>query len=388
VLTAQPIEQRREPHSPPQGAAERFRLADRTALLFTGDRKALFSEDRQKLFELNASAAYIACRLEDGISHTDLLQDLVRQGFGHAAAEEAIKALLLNWSIEGLAVADLCHGRSPAWRMQDIAIGGISACLAYQDAELFQTIAPAFAHLETAPSAHPIRYHIAQRAPFAFISREQGPAAIVTPLQAAPALKSLLVSDVLDTAEGIAALHTACLIHKGRALLLSGSPGAGKSTLTIALEAAGFAYQGDDIALLERSGKVQGVAFAATAKTGSWPLIRNLRVDVDDVRIHHRPDGKRVRYLPPARKAGTQAHPMGWVIRLNRRPGASARLAPLQPFDTLSDLLGEAYSRSGGTSTEDLDVLLRAVTDARCHELVYSDLTQAVDVIQRMCADG
>jgi hypothetical protein len=388
LLAAPPIEQRLEPHAPLQGRDERFRLVERAALLFAGDRAALFSEERQKLFELNASAAYIACRLAEGITHTGLLEDLVRQGFGRAAAEAAIKALLLAWSFEGLAAADLCFEQSPAWRTQDIAIAGISARLAYQDAELFASIAPTFAHLEAGSSARPILYHVAQRPPFAFISRDQGPAAIVTPMQAAPALKSLLVSDVLDTAEGIAALHTACLIYKGRALLLSGSPGAGKSTLTIALEAAGFEYQGDDIALLERSGKVQGVAFAATAKTGAWPLIRAVRADVDDARIHHRPDGKRVRYLPPARKAGAQAHPIGWVIRLNRRPGAAAMLAPLQSFDTLSDLLGEAHSRSGGASIKDLNVLLRALSDARCHELVYSDLTQAVQAIQRMCADG
>ena len=60
----------------------------------------------------------------------------------------------------------------------------------------------------------------------------------------------------------------AALVRNGRMLLVSGHPGAGKTTLTLALVDAGFGFAGDDLALLNSEGRVTGVPFAPAIKAG------------------------------------------------------------------------------------------------------------------------
>ena len=50
----------------------------------------------------------------------------------------------------------------------------------------------------------------------------------------------------MGTTVGVMPLHSACLDHDGRGLLLAGNSGAGKSTLTVALARCGFSLISDD----------------------------------------------------------------------------------------------------------------------------------------------
>ena len=366
----------------------RFRLADGTTVIKIGERKVLFSESRQKLFELNDAAACLASRLGGGATYANLLEDLVCKGLDRAVAAPGIRDMLQAWSKEGLAVADLSFPIGGQDFGQSIAISGTKVWLRYRTPELSTRIAPAFQHLENGPSASATTYDVVNCGGFTLVSRNRQPAAIMAARNAAPALKALLTEEVLEASEAFTALHAACLLDRQRAMLLCGSPGAGKSTLTIALDAAGFAYGGDDITLMDHSGLVRGVPFPLTAKSGSWPLVQGFRPDLGRTRIHRRLDGKRVRYLPPTEPARPDWTPVRWVIRLRRKGGSSATLKPREPADALADLLGEAYSKSGGTTVENLRMLIGVVSTARCHELIYSDLNDAVRALERLCADA
>jgi hypothetical protein len=57
---------------------------------------------------------------------------------------------------------------------------------------------------------------------------------------------------VMGTTVGVTPLHSACLDHNGRGLLLAGNSGAGKSTLTVALARAGFSLISDDWTYISR----------------------------------------------------------------------------------------------------------------------------------------
>ena len=353
-----------------------------------GGRKLLFSELRQQMFELNDTAAYLACRLEEGISHDALIDDLCRGGEDREAMAAAIKPMLLAWSREGIAVADLAPADGADWPGQSIAMAGTEARLRYATPRLAAALTPLFAHLETPPSRRATIYYAAASPDFAFIGRVGEPARIVTHGQMAPAFKALLVAGLLNETTAFTALHSACLVSHGKALLLCGSPGAGKSTLAAALDAAGFEYDGDDITLLDRSGRVQGVPFAFTAKAGSWPLITRFRPEIRSLAIHQRFDERRVRYLPAANPAEAGWKPLGWIIKLRREAGAPAALHPRNPADALSDLMEEAWSRSGHSKVADMHMLVGIVSNALCHELVYSDLDDAVGLLKRICRDG
>ncbi len=51
-------------------------------------------------------------------------------------------------------------------------------------------------------------------------------------------------------------MHAGCVVHAGRAILLPGRSMAGKTTLTLALVAAGAQYFSDEYAVLDATGRV------------------------------------------------------------------------------------------------------------------------------------
>src|SRR5262249_37526302 len=76
------------------------------------------------------------------------------------------------------------------------------------------------------------------------------------------------------------ALHAGCLARDGRAVLLAGTTGAGKSTLSLALARFGLDYLSDDLIFLGRrqDGSVQAIGLADTVgvPAGTVGLIREL----------------------------------------------------------------------------------------------------------------
>jgi hypothetical protein len=160
-------------------------------------------------------------------------------------------------------------------------------------------------------------------------------------------------------------------------MLLVGEPGAGKSTLSVALAAAGFRLDGDDVAALLPDGRVMGLPFPCTVKAGSWPMVAAFRPDLASRPVHLRPDGQTVRYLPlkagapPPRRVRT-------VLCLARTANASARLTPLDVQPAIGALLAEAWSASKTLATQDFDALTACVQGASFQRMTYATLDQAV----------
>lgn len=364
-----------------------LRLADDAALVSIGGRAAVFSGKRQRLFEFNETAVWLARRLEAGTRWPALRDDLVDQGLAPDIAGTYARDSLLMWSREGIVAATLAaaHGQEAA--RQTIEIAGLRRTFCYGTHALMERIAPVFAHLETRDDEGSACYDIVDGRDLVFVGRRGQPMLIVTPLQAAPSLKGLLVEEILNAPSMPVALHTACLIRNGGALLLAGSPGAGKSTITLALMAAGFGYGGDDIALVDHAGRVEGLRFAPAIKTGAWRLITGLRADLACAPVHHRLDGKRIRFLSPG-PGGGGALPVRWIVSLQRRERTPAKLVQEDPVDALATLIREAYSSRGRASSTDIGMLVDLVSGAKCHALAYSDLDEAVRVLAGLCADA
>lgn len=360
----------------------RLHLADDAALVSLGGRVAAFSGKRQRLFELNETAAWLARRLEAGTRWPTLCGDLADHGLDPVIAEIHARDSLLMWSREGIAAATLAEaGRQGAAR-QTIEIASHRYTLCFDSQALADRVAPVFAHLESGGDEGAC-YDIVTAHDLVFVGRRGQPALIVSAPQAAPALKGVLVEDILTAPDAPIALHAACLARHGDALLLAGSPGAGKSTLTMALMAAGFGYGGDDVALVDGAGRVEGLRFAPALKTGSWRLI----ADPAGAPVHHRLDGKRIRFLSPGR-GGCGALPVRWIIILQRRKGAPAALVRMDPADALAALIREAYSSRGSASSADIRMLVDLVSGATCHALAYSDLDEAVRALAALCVDA
>lgn len=365
-----------------------FRLSAGADLLRVGGRIALFSPGGERLYELNETAALLASMLKEGATLGTLATALEEGGFDGATARRLTIDLLKQWSRQGVIEGAAPVESPPPHGSQPIHIAGVTATIRYPTDELRALVSPTFAHLVTgAGQAALADIELVQGDEMVFLSTGGTSYAAIDAGEATPAIKAYLVEQVLAKAPPRIALHTACLARGNGALLLSGPPGAGKSTLTVALSHSGFDYASDDITLLGSEGLVEGVPFAPGLKRGAWPLLRSFRPDLEDLPIHLRLDGIEVRYLtvPQAPPAGEMR--AKWIVHLSRAPDARAQLRELDPLDALTRLASEAYSAAGAATLREMRALVALVEQARCYELVYSDLADAVGVLKAACAD-
>lgn len=197
-------------------------------------------------------------------------------------------------------------------------------------------------------------------------------------------VKAILTDLYLDGVEDGFLAHGALLLDGERRLLLSGEPGAGKTTLALALAAAGWRYGGDDIVRISPAGEARGVAFAAAVKSGSVALLREAWPELGRLPAWMRSDGQEARYLLPANRAETTPRPLSMVVTLARRAGAAAAARPISPCDALGAIVQSAHSRRWRMTGDALCALAQSLEQAVCVELEYSELGPAVQAIAEL----
>ena len=184
-------------------------------------------------------------------------------------------------------------------------------------------------------------------------------------------------------------LHAAVLEKNGRAVVLPGDPGAGKSTLTAALMLSGWRLLSDEIALVDRDdGLLVGLARPVSLKNASIDVIRRAFPDAvigapafdthKGTVAHVRPSADSVA------RVGEKARP-AWVVFPRWREGSPARLSPHSRADALLHTASHAfnYSLLGGLGFE----LNAALMDAcECHDFEYSRLDDALRVFAELAA--
>jgi hypothetical protein len=200
-------------------------------------------------------------------------------------------------------------------------------------------------------------------------------------------LKAIVTDLYCDAVENGYLTHGALLTDGESTLLLCGEPGAGKTTLALALAAAGWRYGGDDIVRIDPDGRVRGAPFAAAVKAGALPLLRRRWAQLRRLPAWARADGQQARYLLPPNRASPSPRPLTAVVTLARRPGASAGLTPLAPVDALGAIMQGAYARRWRMTGEALCALAGALEAAVCARLDYDDLGPAVQAIADMARD-
>ncbi len=371
------------PRSPCQSSGRIvYRFSGQATLLSLGESEILFSAAEQQLFELDAAAAFFARHVQRGTTLDGIVEDLASTGSSVEEASEWAMKVLADWSRRGLIRAeipsDTCRDD-----LHSIEAGGVRFDIGYANADLRGLIAPIFRHLETAAAGQGEACLVAEAGGgMVVVGPDFAPAAVVTRDQAGPALKALLFQQVIEAADCLAALHVACLV-RGGGLLLVGPPGAGKSTLTLGLMAAGFRYAADDVSLLLPGGRVRGVQFAPTAKQGSWPILERIGYDLRDLPILERLDDQRVRFIPPPQDICDTEVAVRWIVRVKRDRQAPG-LVPLDARETLSALMSEGFAPSGQASVECMHAITDLVANAECRDLHYSDLSDAVRLLREL----
>ncbi len=179
------------------------------------------------------------------------------------------------------------------------------------------------------------------------------PAALVREFARGP------VAAVRSRQQGQLVLHGSAVAINGRAVVICGASGWGKSTLAAALHRQGHRLLADDFAAIRTTARGP-VMHAGPPGLKLWPdSAHALGLDIGNLpRVHPLIEKRRV----PTRRARRQAMLLGRVVIL--APGAPGEITPLGPQHALIEILRHSY----GART--LAALHAADHFARCAALV------------------
>lgn len=351
-------------------------------------RSVLFSERLQQLFELNQSAAAIWNALAAGETVDAVVESLVRFGIARADAADFVEGATGGWIAAGLLVPQ----------------GLVEATHASPQASLSLRIGTFECRVDihagpSDPMIAMIRSIVAQ---FMIGQTVRGPAIAVMaggggyfllyeddviglfPRDRVVAeVKALLTDRLAMATDGASFLiHAALLARNGQAMLLSGEPGAGKTTLSVALAAEGWDYGADDIVRVSPRRGFEGIGFSPASKSGGWELLQPYVPQLPHLPVHIRRDGQRVRYLPVEGWTQAKVERLSWGLLLARREGAEAALEPVEPLAFLSELLRGAFSARHHLKGDALRAMVERLSETRCHRLIYSNLGAALALLR------
>ena len=184
-------------------------------------------------------------------------------------------------------------------------------------------------------------------------------------------------------------LHAAALEKNGRAVILPGDPGAGKSTLTAALSLSGFRLLSDEMTMIDRDdGLLVPLARPVNLKNASIPLIRAFSPEAvlgETAQDTHK--GSVAHLKAPAqsvRRAGEKAKAAMLVFPRWQRD-ATTRLLPRSRADSFMHAANHAFNYELlGSIGYELNAAL--IDGSECFDFEYSSLSEAVRLFSDMLA--
>ena len=180
-------------------------------------------------------------------------------------------------------------------------------------------------------------------------------------------------------------IHSAVVERDGRALIMPGEPGAGKSTLTAALIHRGWRLLSDELTLIDIDDRsIVPIPRPVSLKDRSIEIIRAFAPDaIFNVPTHNTAKGT-IRHMKPAgehvRRAGETAYP-GWIVFTKYVSGATAALRPHSPDDALLELATQCFNyRLYGLAG--FEALCDVVAASTCWDFEYGSLDEAIGVFE------
>jgi HprK-related kinase A len=184
-------------------------------------------------------------------------------------------------------------------------------------------------------------------------------------------------------------LHAAVLERNGRAVMLPGEPGAGKSTLTAALSLSGWRLLTDETALIDLdTGVLWPMARPVNLKNSSIDIIQAFsREAVFGDKAYDTHKGT-VAHLKPSTETVFRMHEpcrIGWVVFPRWQADSPARLTRRPRADTFVFAAENSFNYSvlGETGFRALEGLIR---EADCYDFRYSKLEDALLAFERLSA--
>lgn len=344
--------------------------------LSVGGKVVLFDEVAQQIFQQNDSAAAIWAVLCEERTMARAASALARADDEYEAVLGYVREAVGQWLRMGLFLPDL-ERAEPRHRigLQWVGRGLTLNLFGGMDADMVRSIFREFVGGQLPMQTLNIR----EIAGLVFISDDQGRTCARAPDEWIPEVKARVTAALLSGIEPGFLVHAALLSRNGEGVLVCGAPGAGKSTLSLSLLAAGFSYHADDVVWMKDDGEALGAPFAPALKAGTWPLLEEMNVSIDTSPAYRRADGQTVRYL----LANARHEPVriGAILLLSRQESGEPRIEPVEPIAVLTAILESAYSGRGALSPSSLRRLAMCVESARVGRLRFSDWRDGVRLV-------
>lgn len=359
-----------------------------------------------RLHLLNPSAARLWEDWMAGLDETALVEQWITDyGLTLDQARAVVTQTLADWRRTGLLDAahppvtpfppsppPAIHDSPPPLRharIQDYQLFDQRLRVRCADSALWAMIAPPFAHLAVSPAAPPEPVAtFSLRAESAGLSLWRGGWRLAEALHPTDALLALF-GEIAEFGyrerHWLTALHAAAVHNGQRALVFPALGGAGKTTLTAALLAAGFGYLSDDVAPLDAETlEVWPLPLPLRIKPGSVALLRARYPELETLPAYG-PARQAVRLLPPPRfdpGAAIRRYPVAGLVFPNYRPGAAATVQPISPIEALQRLIAAEALFQRPLISEHIGRLLAWLEVTPAWRLEYDDLAAAVDALR------
>ena len=350
-----------------------------TTFLLLDGQPAVFSAVAQKLYALNTEAALIWCGFEEGEPVSSVVDRLVASGANPTDAATYVNQAARKWLRLGLLQVDIASFDGLATECAfTVRLARSTWTFEFNSGSVAQSVLQLFEHHEP-PLESGNRLKIIEAKGLVYVFDNDRCVLTCAMDDVVPSIKAYLTEQLVSQCAPDIAFHAACLEHNAKALLISGDPGAGKTTLALYLVQHGrLACCADDIVLIRSDGTVTGVPFAPTIKSGAWRILEEFIPDLEDVPVHRRPDGKRVKYLNAlAMVRNGSVYPVGGIVFLRRRSRGDAKLVPLRRLDVLKRVITGSYSPNRRMSHASLIAFKNMLTQADLFELSYSNVAEA-----------
>lgn len=193
------------------------------------------------------------------------------------------------------------------------------------------------------------------------------------------ALEYEVCTEILNHRGRLFSLHGATVAGPGGHAVITGYSESGKTTLTLALAARGYAVGGDDVALLDpETGLLHPLPRCAHVDDRSQRFLRRA-----GLRISH-PLARRYRFITPPDLGGPlPPAPARVVVLLVPGEGAAPVLTPMPQAEATLTLLREAGWEEEQTPAA-LAAVARLAGGAACYRLTRGRLRAMADIVANL----